>query len=105
MNALHVPGSPYLTLNVTGLAFNITSGYPFVSIEGIPVTPGGLKLSGKVISISTKAQTWVLYSLLGNHNPYHPLHLQIRYKYSIPTTMQANLNLLLLVYLILIRLF
>lgn len=67
MNAFHVPGSPYITLNATGLTFNITSGYPFVSLDGLPVSQG-LKVSGTEFVIETKAQKWVLYSLTSMHS-------------------------------------
>lgn len=66
MNALHVPGSPYMTLNVTGASYNLTSSEKFASVNSLPIYER-LKIVGETFTIATQTQTWVMYSLSGNN--------------------------------------
>eukprot|EP01126_Amoeba_proteus_P041684 TRINITY_DN4493_c0_g2_i4.p1 TRINITY_DN4493_c0_g2~~TRINITY_DN4493_c0_g2_i4.p1 ORF type:complete len:241 (+),score=21.00 TRINITY_DN4493_c0_g2_i4:618-1340(+) len=62
----HVPGSPYITLNVTGSSFELQSGSGILSVNG---EVGGFTLTGDRFEITIDAanpRTWVLYSLVGN---------------------------------------
>eukprot|EP01126_Amoeba_proteus_P063743 TRINITY_DN8816_c0_g1_i5.p1 TRINITY_DN8816_c0_g1~~TRINITY_DN8816_c0_g1_i5.p1 ORF type:complete len:571 (+),score=87.66 TRINITY_DN8816_c0_g1_i5:494-2206(+) len=67
MTIPHVPGSPYITLNVTGQFFNLTSESGIISINGQKVFPGQV-LTGKRFEFvidQSNPRTWVMYSLNG----------------------------------------
>eukprot|EP01127_Copromyxa_protea_P021544 TRINITY_DN7440_c0_g1_i1.p1 TRINITY_DN7440_c0_g1~~TRINITY_DN7440_c0_g1_i1.p1 ORF type:complete len:714 (+),score=65.55 TRINITY_DN7440_c0_g1_i1:26-2143(+) len=70
MKSMRVPGSPYISLNVTGQTWNITSQASFVSINGKPISTD-VVISGTQFEIVTTTQTWILYVLGGAANIFY----------------------------------